>query len=221
MTDSPANTQPAPPEEVPSRKLMVTLAGVGALAGLMIVVVYGWTQPTIRAYRARMLAEAVQEVLRMPAKYDTLYVHDGRLVGQLPDGASPAGLEAVYLGYDADGAPIGYAIAAGEPGFQDIIGLIFGYDHRGGRVLGMKVLQSKETPGLGDKIEKDAGFVSQFEGALTPLLGVKSRDASGDPHEIDMITGATISSRTIIRTINNAVERMGPMLEAYERDPGP
>ncbi len=221
MTNSPTNIQTPPPEEVPSRKLMVTLAGVGALAGLMIVVVYGWTQPTIRAYKARMLAAAVGEVLRMPARYDTLYVHQDRLVNHPPDGASGADLEAVYLGYDADGTPIGYAIAAGEPGFQDIIGLIFGYDHRSGRVLGMKVLQSKETPGLGDKIEKDAGFVSQFEGALTPLLGVKSRDASGDPHEIDMITGATISSRTIIRTINNAIERMGPMLEAYERNPGP
>jgi len=222
MTDTPTNPQAQPQQEdVPSRKLMVTLAGAGALAGLMIVFVYGWTQPTIQAYRARMLAAAIQEVLRAPAAYDTLYLHDGRVVNQPPDGVSSTDLETLYLGYDADGSPIGYAIAAGEPGFQDIIGLIFGYDHRDGKVLGMKVLQSKETPGLGDKIEKDAGFVGQFEGVLTPLLGVKSRDASDDPHEIDMITGATISSRTIIRTINNAVERLGPMLDAYEENTGP
>jgi len=221
MTDSPTNPQAPAQEDVPSRKLMVTLAGAGALAGLMIVFVYGWTQPTIQAYKARMLAAAVQEVLRMPARYDTLYVHDDRLVDQLPDGSSAVGVEAVYLGYDADGSPIGYAIAAGEPGFQDIIGIIFGYDHRNRKVLGMKVLESKETPGLGDKIEKDADFVGQFDGALTPLLGVKARNASGDPHEIDMITGATISSRTIIRTINNAVERLGPMLDAYEENTGP
>ena len=221
MTDSPTNPQAPAQEDVPSRKLMVTLAGAGALAGLMIVFVYGWTQPTIQAYKARMLAAAVQEVLRMPARYDTLYVHDGRLVDQLPDGSSTVGVEAVYLGYDADGSPIGYAIAAGEPGFQDIIGIIFGYDHHNGKVLGMKVLESKETPGLGDKIEKDADFVGQFDGALTPLLGVKARNASGDLHEIDMITGATISSRTIIRTINNAIERMGPMLDASEENTGP
>ena len=85
----------------------------------------------------------------------------------------------------------------------------------------MKVLESKETPGLGDKIEKDADFVGQFEGALIPLLGVKARNASGDPHEIDMITGATISSRTIIRTINNAIERFGPMFDAYDEGTGP
>lgn len=223
MTASSATPPPQgpPQEDVPSRKLMVTLAGAGALAGLMIVFVYGWTQPTIRAYKARMLAAAVQEVLRMPARYDTLYVHEGRLVDQLPDGASAADTEAVYLGYDAGGSRIGYAITAGEPGFQDIIGIIFGYDNNEGKLLGMKVLESKETPGLGDKIEKDADFVGQFHGALTPLFGVKPRNASGDPHEIDMITGATISSRTIIRTINNAVERLGPMLDTYDEGAGP
>lgn len=221
MTDPRTNRQAVQQEEVPSRKLMVTLAGAGALAGLLIVFVYGWTQPTIQAYKAKVLAAAVQEVLRAPASYDTLYVHDGRLVRQLPDGGTATDLEPVYLGYDADGSPIGYAIVAGEPGFQDIIRLIFGYDHSDGKVLGMKVLESKETPGLGDKIEKDTNFVGQFHGVLTPLLGVKARDASGDPHEIDMITGATISSRTIIRTINNAIERLGPMLDAYDEDPGP
>ena len=30
-----------------------------------------------------------------------------------------------------------------------------------------------------------------------------------------MITGATISSRAVIRIINNALARLGPMLEAY------
>ncbi len=79
----------------------------------------------------------------------------------------------------------------------------------------MKVLESKETPGLGDKIEKDSAFVLQFDGAVTPLLGVKPRDATGDLHEIDMITGATISSRVVIRIINNTIERLGPLLDAY------
>jgi electron transport complex protein RnfG len=79
----------------------------------------------------------------------------------------------------------------------------------------MKVLESKETPGLGDKIEKDSAFVNQFYGVQSPLVGIKARDNSGDPHEVDMITGATISSRTIIKAINNALERLGPLLDQY------
>jgi hypothetical protein len=34
-----------------------------------------------------------------------------------------------------------------------------------------------------------------------------------------MITGATISSRAVIRIINNALARLGPMLDAYEAAP--
>lgn len=220
MTDSTTGT-PAPQPEVPSRTLMATLAIAGALAGLLIVFVYGWTQPSIRAHKARVLAAAIEEVLQRPAAYDTLYVYDDRLVSEVPDGLTAADLEAVYRGYDAAGSVIGYAIAAGEPGFQDIISLIFGYDPRADRVLGMKVLESKETPGLGDKTEKDSAFVGQFGGVLTPLVGVKARDATGDPHEIDMITGATISSRTIVRSINNTIARLGQMLDDHDRNRNP
>ena len=79
----------------------------------------------------------------------------------------------------------------------------------------MKVLESKETPGLGDKIFKDEGFVSEFEGARTPLLGVKVNQGTGDPHEVDMITGATISSRTVIGTINHRLEALAEAIAEH------
>lgn len=200
----------------PSWRLVTTLAMAGVIAGLLIVFVYRGTLPRIQAYKAEMLQLAIEEVLKAPQRFDTLYLYEGTLASGVPDGVDASNLERVYLGYDEDGQPVGYAIAAGEPGFQDVIQLIFGYDAARRQVLGMKVLESKETPGLGDKIEKDQAFVTQFDGAQPPLVGVKARGApSTDPREIDMITGATISSRTVIRIINNAVERLMPALEAY------
>jgi len=129
---------------------------------------------------------------------------------------NPKKVEQLYYGYAADGTLAGVAIAAAEPGFQDVVKLIFGIDPATRRLLGMKVLESKETPGLGDKIEKDQDFVSQFQRVVAPLVGVKGGSASGsNPSEIDMITGATISSRAVIRIINNAVTRYSPLMEAY------
>jgi electron transport complex protein RnfG len=207
---------PAPPAEVPAGRLLATLAAAGAAAGFLIVVVYGWASPIILRNKARALQEAIQEVLEHPARYDTLYRVGGALAAALPAGADPKTAERVYVGYGADGRPVGYAIAAGEPGFQDVIELIFGYDPSSGKLLGMKVLESRETPGLGDKIEKDSAFVRQFRAALAPLVGVKpDRHTPGDAHQVDMITGATISSRAVIRIINHAVERWGPLLAAY------
>jgi electron transport complex protein RnfG len=208
---------PAAPRENEASiwKLILTLGAAGAVAGLLIVFVYAWSQPIIREYKAEQLRLAVQEVLKGPARFDTLYVYDEGLVKDLPDGVDGATLEQVFVGYTESGERVGFAVAYGEPGFQDIVRLIFGYDRANQTLLGMKVLESKETPGLGDKIEKDTSFVNQFAGVLSPLVGVKARESTGDPHEIDMITGATISSRTVIRIINNQIERLGPMMDAY------
>ncbi len=201
--------------EVPAWRLLVTLGLGGALAGFVLVFVFQATAPTIERNKAERLAAAVQEVLKAPHHYDTLYVLDDQLASQPPEGTDPKRLEQIYRGYREDGTPIGFAIASAEAGFQDIIRVIFGYDDANSSLLGMKVLESKETPGLGDKIEKDTSFVYQFDGVRAPLAGVKARQATGDPHEIDMITGATISSRTVIKIINNALTRLGPMLEAH------
>jgi len=200
-----------------SSRLLITLGTVGILAGLLIVIVYQATAPRIQAYKAMKLEEAVSEVLGAPARWDTLYLVDiggGALTLELPEGVEPSSLETIFLGYQEDGTPAGYAISGAEPGFQDIIELIFGYDARTGKVLGMKILQSKETPGLGDKIE-DAAFTAEFEGPEVPLQGVKAARATGAPNEVDVVTGATISSRAVIGIINRRIERLEPFLVAY------
>ncbi|UCF19598.1 MAG: FMN-binding protein [Gemmatimonadota bacterium] len=201
--------------EVSAWRLLATLGGAGALAGFLLVFVYQVTQPAIQAYKAKVLRESIQEVLKGPARWDTLYVLDDALTPAPPADANLATLERVFLGYDEAGDPMGFAITGAEPGYQDIIELIFGYDAESQLVLGMKVLSMKETPGLGDKIEKDSAFVAEFEGVSTPIAGVKPTRATGAANEVDMISGATISSRTVIAIINHKLERLGPMLQRY------
>jgi electron transport complex protein RnfG len=219
-SDAPAAAVPAAPPapaEVKPSSLLATLGIAGAVAGALLVVVFGLTLPAIEANRARELELAVNEVLKAPARYETLYVVNGALARKAPDGADPKKLEQVYLGRAGDGRPAGFALVASEAGFQDQVKIIFGYDPARKQLIGMKVLESKETPGLGDKIEKDQGFVSQFDGAQPPLVGVK-KGKRGKPAEVDMITGATISSKAVIRIINNTIKRLGPLVDAYPRE---
>jgi Na+-translocating ferredoxin:NAD+ oxidoreductase subunit G len=210
---------PPAPVEVQPVRLILTLALAGALAGLLLVTVFQWAEPRIQAHQAAALRNAILEVLHGPDSYRTLYVVDGALTEALPAGADSLRMERVFLGFDDAGAPVGYAITGGEPGFQDIISIIFGYDAATGEVLAMKVLDHKETPGLGDKIEKDQGWLAAFHRTPLPLRGVKAGAGSGAAGEVDMITGVTISSRTIISTINNRVERLQPLLDAYVNAP--
>jgi len=216
---APAAEADAPGEEEgpSSFRLLMTLGVAGAIAGALLVFVYLWSQPLIEAENARILQEAVTEVLKSPDHFESIFLEDGELVtvAQVSAGADTMDLDKVFLGYDAAGEPIGFAMTNRGFGFQDLITVIFGFDAETGRVLGMKVLGHSETPGLGNKIE-EMPFVGEFDGADTPLEGVKPDRNTGDSHQVDMITGVTISSKAVVRIINERIAELQDLLAAYE-----
>jgi electron transport complex protein RnfG len=205
---------PPPPRQIEasSVRLVATLSVAGALAGMAIVVAFQWTKPSIDANAARELAQAVTEVLGEAKTYKTIYLEDGKFTAEPKD---TAGLDKVYVGYDPNGQPVGVAMEAAEPGFQDIIDLIFGYDPAKRDVVGMKVLQNLETPGLGARIATDSSFVDQFNDVSTPLIGVKEGQGKGGHNEVVMITGSTISSRAVIKIIDDRLEAIQKPVDAY------
>ncbi len=211
---TPPATAKAP--EVSSWKLLTTLAIGGAASGLLVIAVYRATLPTIEKYEAAKVAGAVREVLKAPARWDTLYLQGGALTKSPQAGGDRKELPKAYVGFDASGKTLGAAVTAQEPGFQEEVLLMIGFEPSSGTLIGFKVIDEKETPGLGDKIERDTSFVSQFAGRVAPLIGVKTRIAT-DPSQVQTITGATISSRAVIRIINHAVERWQPLLAAYDK----
>ena len=201
-------------EEVSTFRLVATLAIAGAVAGLLIVLVNQHTKPIIDKYKAEQLQKAVYEVLPGVERYNTYYLVDNALSFTLPEGAKESEYKRIYVGYDNSSQIKGVAISRGESGFQDVVQIIFGFDPATGNLLGMKVLDSKETPGLGDKIFKDQAFVDQFfAGPETPLVGVKAGAGKGKPNEIDTITGATISSKVVIDIINHGLEEWRPVID--------
>jgi electron transport complex protein RnfG len=206
--------------EVSSFRLLSTLTVAGMVAGALLVFVYQWSEPLIQAYDAQVLREAVVEVLKGPDRFESVFIVDGELTTEVPAGLDTLDLDKVFLGYDASGNPVGFAMAHEGFGFQDLITVIFGYDPQSRQVLGMKVLDHSETPGLGNKIEEQP-FVGEFDGMATPLEGVKPDRNTGAPNQVDMITGVTISSRAVVRIINERLEAMADLLAAYEPPAAP
>lgn len=200
---------------VPSWKLLLTLGLAGAASGLLIVGLYTWTLPRVEAYKAGILRGAIAEVLKSPARADTLYLVGGALTTEAPKTQASEPVERVFRGYDAAGKAIGYAIEANGPGFSEKIDLIYGLDLDRHELLGMKILDSKETPGIADDIQRPV-FTGRFAGAKIPITGVKA-DKPAVPGTVVMITGATISSRSVIKAINTSLTRWQPLLERFER----
>jgi electron transport complex protein RnfG len=183
-------------------RLVATLALAGLLSGLIIVTAFEATQPTIAAHQARVLRRAVLQVLPGATHSQRLAWRGQRLVAA--EDAAP-GEQAIFAGRDAAGALVGYAIPAAGPGFQDTISLLYGYRPGPGRICGLRILESRETPGLGDKIYKDPQFRANFQDlAVHPEIRAVKHGTKSAPNQVDAITGATISSKAVVRILNQA-----------------
>jgi len=183
-----------------SLRLVLTLAIAGLISGIAIIGIYESTLPTITANKARELREAVFKVLPGVSLMQALVYRDGELVAvATPDKDEPV----VYGGYGEQGGFVGYAMPGAGPGFQDTVALLYGYKPTEKLVVGMEILESRETPGLGDKIYKDAEFVGGFSALSTePEIVAVKKGTKSQANEIDAITGATISSKAVVRIIN-------------------
>jgi len=93
-------------------------------------------------------------------------------------------------------------------GFADKIALVVAVDRGFTKLAGYDVLSSNETPGFGDKIKNDY-YRNQFVGA--PAAGLKLVSTGDDKaidEEIVAISGATVSSEAVFRTIDNAMAQI-------------
>jgi electron transport complex protein RnfG len=200
-TENPQQQSPVAPE-VNSLRLVATLAMAGLISGMAIIGIYEATFDTIAANKARELQAAIFKVLPGVSHVQKMIYTDDHLIAtnETKKDESP-----IYGGYDVEGKFIGYAIPGEGPGFQDTIKLLIGYIADTGKIVGMEILDSRETPGLGDKIFKDAHFVANFHDlTVKPTIVAVKKGQKVHPNEIDAITGATISSKAVVRIINGA-----------------
>ena len=203
------------------------MVGVGMACGLLIVTVFQVTLPIIKRNKAEALQKAIFEVLP-DATTSAAFSLDAAGGFQRLEGEAGDGDKLVYAGYDDEGALVGMAIEAQGMGYQDVIGLIYGYSFAEKAIIGIKVLESKETPGLGDKIETDPNFLENFkrlDASLTDdqsklahaIVAVKQGEKT-EPWQVDSITGATISSVAIADILNASAEYWMPRIESHLDD---
>jgi electron transport complex protein RnfG len=96
----------------------------------------------------------------------------------------------------------GHVFLTQVQGYGGPITLAFGTDSDGA-VTGLRVLNHTETPGLGAKITT-AQFRDQFKNRRPEQLVLKKDDPAKG--QIDAITGATITSRAVTKTMRSTLE---------------
>lgn len=227
MTDDVKQTSPtnaaaqalAPPS-TGSLRMVLTMGGIGLFCGVLIVLTFQLTLPIITVNKSEALEKAIFDVVPAARSKVTFKQVGDRL--EPLEGEDDTATK-YYAGYDDDGRLVGVALEASGQGFQDIVSILYGYSPESKTIIGMKVLASKETPGLGTKIETDPGFRANFaalsvalaaggNNIANPIVLVKHGEKT-EPWQIEAITGATISSRAVADILEKSTARMIPVVE--------
>lgn len=159
-------------------KMLAVMGIVCLLSAAVLGYVHTATYEKIEQNRKQSIKDAVYEVLPETTGYEKMDMEPG-----------------VFKGYK-DGETTGYSFLVEGIGFQGTISLMVGMDTGIENITGIAVLESVETPGLGDRI-KGADFLKQFEKLTIP---------DSDRITVDAITGATISSKAVEKIINRAIQ---------------
>ena len=114
----------------------------------------------------------------------------------------------VFVGKDSQSNISSYAIQFHAQGFSGPITILMGLDANF-EILGVRVLEHTETPGLGDKIEVARNnWILSFDG-----LSLSNRQPSAwavekDGGEFDQFTGATITPRAVVNEVHKTLQLM-------------
>lgn len=170
-------------------KMIVALTTVGIISGTGLVFVYSYAMPKITANISEEIKKAIKNIFPETAKTDEI----GKQVFKVSD---------------ENDQILGYAFISEGNGYQGTIKLMAGVDMNFSEMKGMEVLESQETPGLGAEIANEK-FKGQFKGLdITRIIEYVKNQKLRAPHQIEAITGATISSRAVVNMLNEKIEEI-------------
>ncbi len=172
--------------------IILTLTFLGIAAGALLAVVSSWASPLIEANKKAETERAIFLVHPEGKSYEPL---------------KATGLEA-YKVFDKDKKFSGYSLVFEGNGFQGKIRLMVGLTEDLNSITSLEVLEQSETPGLGNRVV-EAPFKDQFNKLVNiPSVEWVKGVKPSKPNEIQAITGATISSKSVVAIVNAGVSKL-------------
>lgn len=165
-------------------KVALPLAVFCVVAAFALAVVNSVTQKEIERRSQEDLKEALQKVAPFAQEFQKWET--------VPEGQASIKDFSILEIYEAlkEGKREGLVFRVSTAGYGGLVILLVGISEEG-KLTGMEVLEHQETPGLGSNIES-TDFLSQF-------LGKSLTDSFEINKDIKAISGATISTRAIVR----------------------
>ncbi|MFC3608339.1 electron transport complex subunit RsxG [Stutzerimonas tarimensis] len=117
-----------------------------------------------------------------------------------------------------DGMLTAIAFQVSTPGYGGAIDQLIAIDTEG-RVLGVRVLSHKETPGLADRIEiSRSDWMTGFDGLSLSNTPLNEWAVKKDGGRFDQFAGATITPRAVVRGVLQALQFQARQAEAISQE---
>ena len=180
-------------------RLVSVLTFTAALSGGLLSYFNLLTAPKISAYKNTELEKSISLVIPNAVLFDE----------------TKKGDLTFFIGRNEQKEIKGIAFKATGNGYQDKITVLVGTNPDITNITSIVVIEQKETPGLGTKIEDDKTnpdnpkwFIEQFKNldATKSISYVKNKKPSNQ-NEVQAISGATISSSTVVNILNEALPK--------------
>ncbi len=172
--------------------MVLTLLIVTLLSSTSLGIIYSITKEPIEKAKIAIKIAAINEVV---PEFNNIPLNESESIHINKDSL-------VIYPAKKDGQKVGTAIETfSNKGFGGKIKLMVGF-LPDGTLNNISVMEHKETPGLGDKMQKEkSSFSEQFAGKNPSTYKLKVVKDGGD---VDAITAATISSRAFCDAVQSA-----------------
>ena len=185
-------------------KNTVILTVITLISGLLLGTVYEITKGPIAAEEEKAKKAAWQSVFTDASAFeeqDMAALNGEKVLSEA--GFPNQDIDSVVVAKDASGQQVGYVIGVvSHEGYGGDISLSVGIQNDG-TVNGFEILSISETAGLGMKADTEE-FKSQFSGKKVVQFVYTKTGASAD-HEIDALSGATITTNAVTNGVNAAI----------------
>ena len=152
-----------------------------------------------------IVARALEDRQSSLARVIPADLHDNNLLADVVTVQDDQGQDLTVYRATRDGNVTGVAYEIHGSGYAGTIKLMLGVG-ADGKVLGVRVLAHKETPGLGDKIdEKKDDWITRFTGLALGHPPAEQWKVKKDGGEFDQFTGATITPRGVVNAVRNGL----------------
>ena len=181
----------------------LTLTAIAAICSALVAATYALTDERIAANEQAFLELSLQPVLA-GLEFDNNLI-ESRATIPAPHALPGPDDALVYRAYAAGSPVAALFVVTARDGYSGAIRLLVGI-RADGTLTGVHALSHRETPGLGDLIDRDkSDWIEQFTGRSLAEPEAGGWRIRRDGGAFDQLTGASVTSRAMVKSVRETL----------------